>query len=137
MRTYLLLVAFAGLPAIAQTETNIACVERLDIPTYPPLAKQARISGVLTGVVLLGADGSVAKISSEWAPASKKEGMFASAVEESIRASAFAKSCAGKQVKLVFNFVLSEAGTSTQIKFSFGYPNQFRIDAPLRMNQVD
>ena len=54
MRVFLLILA--GLPLMAQTETNIACVERLEIPTYPILATQARITGVMTTTVLLGAD---------------------------------------------------------------------------------
>ena len=114
---------------MAQTDTNMACVERLEIPTYPPLAKQARIAGVLTASVRVGADGSIGNISSQFVPESTKSVMFASAVEESLRASMFAKSCAGKQVRLVFNFVIAEPGASTQVNSSFGYPNQFWIVA--------
>jgi len=109
-----------------------SCVERLEIPTYPALAKQARVAGVLTASVRLGADGSIANISSQVVPESTKSVMFVSAAEESLRASVFAKSCAGKQVRLVFNFVLSEPGASTQPTFSFGYPNQFWIVAHFR-----
>jgi hypothetical protein len=126
MRVFLFLL-ISGLVAVAQTETNIVCVERLEIPTYPPLAKQARIAGVLTASVRLGADGSIGEILSRFTPTSEKEGMFVSVVEESLRASAFAKSCAGKKVGLIFNFVLTEAKASTQLKFSFSYPNQFGL----------
>jgi outer membrane biosynthesis protein TonB len=117
---------------MAQTETNIACVERLEIPAYPPLAMQARIAGVFTASMRIGADGSIGNISSQFVPESTKSVMFVSAVEESLRASVFAKSCAGKQVSLVFNFVIAEPGASTQLKFSFGYPNQFWIVAHFR-----
>jgi hypothetical protein len=130
MRVYLLILA--GLPLVAQIDTNMACVERLEIPTYPALAKQARIAGVLTASVRLGPEGSIGKISSQFVPESTKSVMFASAIEESLRASIFAKSCAGKQVRLVFNFVLSEPGVSTQTTFSFGYPNQFWVVAHFR-----
>jgi len=132
MRAYLMLLLFSGMRAIGQPETNIACAERLEIPAYPPLAMQARIAGVLTASVRLGADGSIGNISSQFVPESTKSIMFVSAVEESLRASVFAKSCAGKPVRLVFNFVIAEPGASTQLKFSFAYPNQFWIVAHFR-----
>jgi len=72
MRAYLFLLILSVLPAIAQTETNIACVERVDAPAYPLLAKQARIAGVLTVTVLLGSDASVGKISADWISTFKK-----------------------------------------------------------------
>lgn len=133
MRAYLLLLILS-VPTMAQMETNIACVERLDIPTYPPLAKAARIAGALTTTVLVGSDASVEKIASEWdsqwASGSKADGIFLPTVEKSLRASTFAKSCAGKKVTLVFNFVLAESLLPQETKFSFGYPNRFWIAAP-------
>jgi len=82
MRAYLLFLA--GLPLMAQTETNIACVERLEIPSYPALAKQARIAGAVTATVLLTNDASVGKISSEWTSqsASAKAGAIVTPVVE-------------------------------------------------------
>jgi hypothetical protein len=56
--------------------------------------------------------------------------MFQSAVEKSLSASTFAKSCAGKKVTLVFNFVLAERLLPQETRFSFGYPNHFWIAAP-------
>jgi hypothetical protein len=126
MRAYLLILA--GLPLMAQTETNIACVERLEIPDYPVLAKQARISGVLTATVLLGPDASVLKTASEWDSETKKiESLFLREVEKSLRVSSFAKACANKTVKLVFHFVVAGSPVPSPqppIIF-FGYPNQF------------
>jgi hypothetical protein len=137
MRAYLLILA--GLPLMAQTETNIACLERLEIPTYPPLAKQARIAGALTVAIQLGPDSSVGNVSSEWSPqwasVAKMAGIFVPVVEKSLRESKFAKSCSGKKVTLVFNFVLAESLLPQEIKFSFGYPNQFWITAPAMLVQ--
>jgi hypothetical protein len=137
MRAYLLILA--GLPLLAQTETNIACVERLEIPTYPPLPKQARIAGTLTVGVQLGPDAAVGDISSEWTPqqasVAKSGGLFVPAVEKSLRASAFLKSCANKKVTLVFNFVMGESPLQQEIRFSFSYPNQFWISAPIPLVQ--
>jgi hypothetical protein len=136
MRAYLLFLA--GLPLVAQTETNISCVERLEIPTYPPLAKQASIAGALTATVLLTNDASVGRISSEWtpqyAPAAKAGATIVTpVVEKSLRASTFVKSCAGKTVTLVFNFVFAESLQPREIRFSFGYPNQFWVTTPHAM----
>jgi hypothetical protein len=137
MRAYLLILA--GLPLMAQIETNIACVERLEIPTYPPLPKQARIAGTLTVGVQLGPDAAVGSISSEWTPqqasVSKSGGLFVPDVEKSLRASAYLKSCANKKVTLVFNFVLGESPLLKEITFSFGPPNQFWITAPMSLVQ--
>jgi hypothetical protein len=139
MRTCFFLLTLSALPALAQTETNIACVERLEVPAYPVLAKQARIAGVLTTEVLVGPDASVEKISSQWdsqwAAGSKADSIFSSVVEKSLRASTFAKSCAGKKVTLVFNFVLAESLPPQQTRFSFGYPNRFWIAVPSPMVQ--
>jgi hypothetical protein len=130
MRACLLLLLFSGIPAVAQSETNIACVERLEIPAYPILAMQARIAGALTATVLLGSDASVGKISAEWSSTFKKGDMFQSAVEKSLRSSTFASACAGKELKLVFNFVMAESLPPPETRFSFGYPNKFWITAP-------
>jgi len=139
MHTYLFLLILAGLQAIAQIETNIACVERLEIPAYPALPKQARIAGVLTTIVLLGPEASVGGITSDWSSqrssGSKIENLFLPGVEKSLRASTFAKSCAGKRVTLVFNFVLSENPRLQETTSFFGYPNQFWIAAPIPLVQ--
>jgi hypothetical protein len=124
---------------MAQTETNISCVERLEIPEYPPLAKAARIAGALTVAVQLGPDSSVGNVSSEWSPqwasVAKMAGIFVPVVEKSLRESKFAKSCAGKTVTLVFNFVLSENPQQGEIRFLYGYPNQFWVTAPIPLVQ--
>jgi hypothetical protein len=135
MRASFFFLIFSALPALGQTETNIACVERLDVPTYPVPAKQARIAGVLTATVFLGSDAFVGRISTEWISTFKKGDMFQTAVEQSIRVSTFSKSCTGKKVTLVFNFVIAEGGRSQEDRFSFGYPSQFWITAPQMMVQ--
>jgi len=60
----------------------------------------------------------------------KTAGIFVLVVEKSLRESKFAKSCSGKKATLVFNFVLGESLLPQEIRFSFGYPNQFWITAP-------
>jgi len=134
MRAYLFLLILSVLPAVAQPETKIGCVERLEIPTYPPLAKQARIAGFLT-TLLLGPEASVGTITLDWSSQSKQENIFLPVVEKSLRASTFSKSCAGKKVTLVFNFVMTENPRAQVTTSFFGYPNQFWIAAPLALVQ--
>jgi hypothetical protein len=59
----------------------------------------------------------------------KPGALFVPDVEKSLRESKFAKSCAGKKVTLVFNFVMGERLLPKEIRFSFGPPNQFWIAA--------
>lgn len=132
MRTSLLLLILLALKAAAQPETNIACVARLEITAYPLVAKQARISGVLTATVLLGHDASVVKTSSEWDSEFKtNEPLFLRDIEKSLRASSFAKVCADKAVRLVFHFVVAGGSVPSPQPptISFGYPNEFWITA--------
>jgi hypothetical protein len=135
MRACLFLLIVSGVQAVAQSETNVSCIERLEIPSYPPLPKQARIAGIVTASVLLGSDGSVGKISTELSSTSKSHDMFQSGVEKSLRASKFAKACAGIELKLIFNFIMAENGAARETQFAFGYPNQFWIVAPQPMVQ--
>jgi hypothetical protein len=139
-----LLVASVGLSnALAQgvgdSDFNMRCVERLEMPTYPPLASQARIPAVMNVVVSIGANGAVEHIdmvlgSEAGAPTKIQQsriGLFAPVVEHSIRASLFAKDCSGKSVRLTFHFVLGEdLRPGVKQTVSFGFPNRFWIIVP-------
>ena len=129
MRAYLFILA--GFPLVAQTETNIACMERLEIPTYPALAEQARITGTVIATVALGPGATVTSISSA-SDHGKAHPILVGSVEKSLRASKFATACAGKQVGLIFNFVIegTPVGSHPPQTVSFAYPNQFRIVTP-------
>lgn len=60
------------------------------------------------------------------------------AVEKVIRGSAFLKTCGGKTVTLVFNFVLGGLDPDNlPQRVSFGYPNQFWIAVPRPIVHVD
>ena len=125
------LLILLGLPLVAQTEANIACVERLQIPTYPILAAQARITGVVIANVLLGPNGSVDTIASA-SDRGKAHPILLGGVEKSMRASTFAKACANKRLELIFNFVIEGTPVQrpTESAISFRYPNQFWIATP-------
>ncbi len=65
------------------------CVERLEMPQYPPLAKQARIAGTVTAVVAIASDGA-AKTTA------RGHALLTPAVEGAIRASKFHEACGGQ-----------------------------------------
>lgn len=127
---FLMFIACAGV-AFAQsdqdTDSNMSCVERLEMPVYPPLAAAARIRGTVKATVSVSADGSAKTTSEEPAHA-----LLIQAVQNAIVASAFRKSCAGKSVSLVFNFVFGEKPDTDRQRqrISFSYPNQFSISVP-------
>jgi hypothetical protein len=122
MRLFWILTICTGIACAQDTGTNMQCVERLEMPVYPPLADAARISGTVTAVVAIASDGSIR---------AKTEGHvhLTRAVETAIRASKFDKACVGKSVTLVFNFELS---LDLHPRQAFAYPNQFYIRSAAR-----
>jgi len=97
-------------------DTNASCIEKLQIPTYPPLARHAR-----------------------WRIASQHLRSGTAIKNDNIRlcsgklhrASVLAHVCGGKTVKLVFQFVLGDGEPSDRVQdVSFGLPNRFWISVP-------
>ncbi len=118
-------------PAPEQNDSNMSCVERLEIPGYPVLAAQARIQGTITVSVALTTDGSVGKVETEVASKySQARSLFGTPVWKAIREAKFRSDCAGKTVRLIFHFDLEgTAGLQTKGTVLFGYPNTFWIVA--------
>jgi TonB family protein len=118
-----------------QAESNVACIERLEAPRYPPLATQARIQGTITVSVFLTTGGKVAKVETEAVSKySQAKSLLGTPVWKVIREATFQPDCSGKTVTMVFHFDLE--GTSPvdrKASVSFGYPNIFWIvaEAPL------
>jgi hypothetical protein len=120
----------------SNTESNIECVERLQMPIYPKLADAARISGRLTAAVKLSKNGAIQNTVLQMGSASvTARSLLAPAVDEALRASVFSKSCEGRSVILVFDFVLSEEFDSHHLPqtISYGYPNRFWISVPAKV----
>ena len=114
----------------SQNHPNMDCVERIQIPRYPPLAEQARIEGSITASVLLSSDGTVHDIETTAESRFRQaKNLFGSPVETVIRAAKFRSGCSEKIIKLVFHFDLSGASPHPGESFSFGYPNVFWIVA--------
>jgi hypothetical protein len=127
MRLALFCFALVGMAYAQDSESNMSCVERLQMPLYPPLAHSAAIQGSLTATAILGSDGVIE---------TKIVGhpLLADAGKRAIAASTFRKSCSGKAVTLVYRFLIDETinpGGPPQISFS--YPNQFWISVAPRL----
>ena len=118
----------------AQGSANVDCVERIEIPRYPPLATQAQIDDSITAFVDLSSDGAVHDIKvTAQSRYRQAKNLFGPPVEKVIRAAQFRSGCAEKPVKLVFHFNLKGQSEEPKLSMSFGYPNVFWIisEAPL------
>ena len=116
--------------AAQQTDSNLMCIERMELPSYPPLAQSARISGTVKVEVLLSPAGSVQDVNVRADPqrSTAGKGILEGAVANSIRLADFDRNCGGKHVRVEFVFEL--AGTSMgrpKQSVSFGSPNRFLI----------
>ena len=120
MRLLLMLAACVAIASGQETETNMSCVERLQMPLYPRLAQHAGISGQVTVRVSISTDSAVNM-------ESDGPHMLVPYVERALRASTFRKTCGGKVVQLVFNFDFDEDPYKA---VSFRYPNEFFITVP-------
>ncbi len=114
--------------------SNMACVERLDLPTYPRLADAARIAASVTSIIRLGRDGKLQGVRSDVrAVGETVKAAFSKSIEDALRTSRFAAVCAGRTVTVEFQFSLGEqVGTE---RVSFTYPNRFTIFARAKVIQ--
>lgn len=134
MRTVIAVIIFAAahVAAHAQTpESNVSCVERLTIPEYPALAKQAQIQGTITATFTVPSLGSSPKVKTEYSgplDGKKVVAMLQVTVEKAIHGATFRQGCAGKQVRLIFHFeLIDDPRTRPTQSVSFGSGNEFWI----------
>lgn len=117
----------SGQPGPTGSPSNIECLERLEVPEYPPLARQARIQAIQTVKVLLSDQGTVQAIEHSWqGTAVNVERLFKGGAEKALKDSRFSKTCGGKTVTLVFHYEVREDDKKKSL-FAFGTPNQFWI----------
>lgn len=109
---------------------DMACIQRLIVPDYPALARQARIAADVTVSVVIGHDSASHQITTQVEkPKGDVRRLFSERVEKAVRASTFNQQCVGKIIELVFSF---EMGLDMPVEgskqtISFSYPNQFTI----------
>jgi hypothetical protein len=136
MRPFLrgIVCLFAGVltllgQAATESATNVSCFERIIVPDYPALARQARIAADVTASIVIGRDSASHQITTRLAGSKVGGAFFSERVEKAVRSSTFNNQCAGKTVELVFSFELGNdmpvEGSKQTISFS--YPNRFII----------
>ena len=129
MRLPITLVWFAAYSLLA-FDSNLSCVERLEVPGYPRLAAQADLGLVISATVVLAPDATIQETKLTVAgPFEKRRSLFAPAVQSALARSTFQRACAGKSISLVFHFVLDDHPKYPEYvdRISFVYPNQFKI----------
>jgi hypothetical protein len=122
-------------PNTPPADADLMCVGRLELPSYPLLAQQARIEGTVSADIVLSTAGSIRDVNVHDGanPSATTRGVLLKAVSDAVRAAEFERSCAGRTVRIVFIFEL--AGTSSgrpRQTLAFGTPNKFwiRSEAP-------
>ena len=117
----------SGQPGPAESPSNIECLERLEIPDYPPLPRTARIQVIQTVKVLLSDQATVQNIeSSIQGKAIGVEKDFKQGAEKALKNSLFSKTCGGKAILLVFHYEIRDDPNRSSL-FAFGPPNHFWI----------
>jgi hypothetical protein len=112
-----------------QADTSMKCVEKLDLPTYPVLARSARIEGSITALVALSPQGTVQSIKSQAVSTlDRAKRLLVEPVEQAIRGTVFRSDCHEKTVTLVFYFrITGRPSNNPKQSTSFGFPNRFWI----------
>ena len=113
-----------------EPETNIGCIERLQMPAYPPLAKQAQLEATITASVLLSPKPTVRQqVTTQFKSKTQTAAaILMPTVEKAIQEASFRSDCTGKTVVLIFDFkIAGPASSNPKQSVSFGYPNKFWI----------
>jgi len=119
----------SGQPGPAESPSNIECVEHLEIPGYPPLARSAAVQVIQTVKLLLSDQATVQSIEQSLrGQVAKFDPLFKEAAETVLRRSRFSKTCGGRTITLVFHYeIRNDDGRSSL--FAFEPPNHFWIRA--------
>jgi len=129
------LFALSALPrASAQAnQVGIGCFERLELPNYPALPRQARVQGTLKVRIDLSDGGTIESIVSTFEGSSGRTNtLFDADTEKAIRKSRFTKGCPVREITLILHFEFRDAEGSL---FAFRAPNEFWIrTAPVLVN---
>ena len=119
----------SGQPGSVESPSNIECLESLEIPDYPPLARQAQIQVIETVKVLLSDQATTQGIEqSLQGKVAKLDPLFKEGTEKALKNSRFSKTCRGKTITLVFHYEIRDDPNRSSL-FAFGAPNHFWIRA--------
>ena len=113
--------------ALADT-SNAACVERLELPTYPLLARQARLAGTLSVTVRLDHNAVVDNVTAkaDLNNNGAQGALFVPVKNAIFHKAQFRQDCADKEVILVFDFrITGDPSDAQQQEAAFGFPNRF------------
>ncbi len=114
--------ASAGSDSQENPSGSLACVIKLRIPRYPPIARFARLEGTADATVELGEKGAVRRVK-----VTGVGSVLQDEVESNLLASEFSPTCSGSSIRLVFSFVITgdaEIGR-TVTSTTFESPNRF------------
>jgi hypothetical protein len=102
------------------------CIESLQVPTYPVVARLARIAGTAR-VQAVVSGGAIAALEFD----ESLSPLLRDAVEKSIRASRFSPKCDRTTLEIVFAFVIQGDPVAYQDPgvVTYRWPNQFTISA--------
>lgn len=121
----------SGQARSAEGPSNIGCLERLEMPDYPPLPRQARIQGIQTVKMLLSEQATVRTVESSLQSSSRlldlAKTAFIKSAEKALKNSRFSKACGGKTITLVFHYEFRQ--DEDKSLFAFEPPNHFWIRA--------
>jgi hypothetical protein len=113
----------SGQPEPVESPSNIECLEHLEIPDYPPLARTGRLQATQTVKVLLSDQATVQNIELSLQEKSVNLGtLFKEGAEKALKNSRFSKTCGGKTITLVFRYEVT-----FEKSFAFEPPNHFLI----------
>ena len=134
-----LLALGLALPACAQQAEvwrGARCIESLQIPPYPVVARGARVSGAVRAQIVVSS-GAVSAIEID----GSVNLILRDAVEKSLRASRFSTGCNHSTLEIVFAFVIhgdpvayQDLGVTT-----YQWPNQFTISVrpPVSISEIE
>jgi hypothetical protein len=115
-------------------DANMACVEHLEIPPFPPIPQTARVQSTISAAIALADGGRVESVVyGAVAGEVRSTDLFTPTIERFVRASRFAANCGGKTVRLIFLFRLITPPEPDERVLAFEYPNRFVVSAPPRV----
>src|ERR1700693_4796161 len=106
-----------------EPDTNIGCVDGLQMPAYPPSARQAQVEATITASVLLSPKPTVQQLVTTQfkSKTQRASSILMPTVEKAIQEAAFRYDCTDKTVVLIFDFkVAGSPSANPKQTASFG-----------------